>query len=97
MAIQIWVLTAFCASDPLDSPGRGPGVEDGLPQTLAEWIAEEGLTHFKVKLNGGNLGSIRVCTLTWAAWWWNIERVVSATQAKRRVRECFEVLPGLRG
>ena len=25
-----------------------------MPNTLAEWIARDGLTHFKIKLNGGN-------------------------------------------
>ena len=55
-------------------------MEDGLPQILAEWIAKEGLTHLKVKLNGGNLGLDVGCMV-------DIERVVSATQAKRRVRE----------
>ena len=68
------------ASDPLDSRGRDPGAEDGLPQTLAEWIAAEGLTHFKVKLNGGNL-RLDVGRLV------DIERVVSAGQAKRGIRE----------
>ena len=68
------------ASDPLDSRGRSPGAEDGLPQTLAEWIAAEGLTHFKVKLNGGNL-RLDVGRLV------DIERVVSAGQAKRGIRE----------
>lgn len=30
-------------------------VGDGLPETLAEWIAYNGLTHIKIKLNGDNL------------------------------------------
>lgn len=68
------------ASDPLDSPVRGPAVEDGLPQTLAEWIAAEGLTHFKVKLNGGDLG-LDVDRMV------DIERVVSACLRKRGGRE----------
>ena len=68
------------ASDPLDSPDRGPAVEDGLPQTLAEWIAAEGLTHFKVKLNGGDLG-LDVDRIV------DIERVVSACLRKRGGRE----------
>ena len=68
------------ASDPLDSLDGGPAVEDGLPQTLAEWIAAEGLTHFKVKLNGSDL---RMDVSRMA----DIERVVSAGQRKRRVRD----------
>lgn len=68
------------ASDPLDSLDGGPAVEDGLPQTLAEWIAAEGLTHFKVKLNGSNL-HLDVSRMV------DIERVVSAGQRKRGVRD----------
>lgn len=68
------------ASDPLDSLDGAPAVEDGLPQTLAEWIAAEGLTHFKVKLNGSNL-RLDVSRMV------DIERVVSDGQRKRRVRD----------
>ena len=68
------------ASDPLDSLEGAPALEDGLPQTLAEWIAAEGLTHFKVKLNGGELRP-DVDRMV------DIERVVSAGQGKRGVRE----------
>ena len=68
------------ASDPLDSLDGGPALEDGLPQTLAEWIAAEGLTHFKVKLNGGDL-RLDVDRMV------EIERVVSSCQGKRGVRE----------
>jgi L-alanine-DL-glutamate epimerase-like enolase superfamily enzyme len=38
-------------------------LEDGLPETLAEWIPYNGLTHFKVKLNGQDQD-------------WDVERVV---------------------
>lgn len=68
------------ASDPLDSLEGAPAPEDGLPQTLAEWIAAEGLTHFKVKLNGSDL-RLDVSRLV------DIERVVSAAQRKRGVRD----------
>ena len=41
-------------------PARGADVEqplgDGLPETLAEWIRANGLTHLKIKLNGDDLG-----------------------------------------
>ena len=30
-------------------------IDDGLPNTLEEWIARDGLRAFKMKLNGGNL------------------------------------------
>jgi L-alanine-DL-glutamate epimerase-like enolase superfamily enzyme len=53
-------------------------LNDGLPETLGEWIRADGLTHLKIKLNGDNLD-------------WDVERVVgvdrvaSQTQADRGV------------
>jgi L-alanine-DL-glutamate epimerase-like enolase superfamily enzyme len=55
-------------------------VNDGLPETLPEWIRYSGLTHIKIKLNGEDLK-------------WDVDRVVSVdrateeTQAKRGVRQ----------
>jgi L-alanine-DL-glutamate epimerase-like enolase superfamily enzyme len=50
-------------------------IGDGLPETLAEWIAADGLTHLKIKLNGDDLR-------------WDVERVVGvekvAAEAQRR-------------
>ena len=52
----------------------------GLPETLAEWIKFNGLTHLKIKLNGDDAQ-------------WDVERVVrvdritTETQRKRGVRE----------
>jgi L-alanine-DL-glutamate epimerase-like enolase superfamily enzyme len=42
------------ASDPLEDGDVRVRVDDGLPNTLAEWIAHDGLTRFKIKLNGGD-------------------------------------------
>lgn len=42
------------ASDAIEPSDLRKRVDDGLPNTLAEWIARDGLTHFKIKLNGGN-------------------------------------------
>lgn len=42
------------ASDPLLPPDIKKPVGDGLPETLPEWIRYNGLTHFKIKLNGGD-------------------------------------------
>lgn len=39
-------------------------LNDGLPETLPEWIAYNGLTHLKIKLNGDDLR-------------WDVERVVA--------------------
>ena len=39
-------------------------LHDGLPNTLAEWITRDGLTHLKVKLNGTDLA-------------WDVERILA--------------------
>jgi L-alanine-DL-glutamate epimerase-like enolase superfamily enzyme len=48
---------------------------DGMPESLAEWIAADGLTHLKIKLNGDDLA-------------WDVDRVLSvegvAAEAQRR-------------
>jgi L-alanine-DL-glutamate epimerase-like enolase superfamily enzyme len=43
------------ASDPIEPSDVKQRLEDGLPNTLAEWIRRDGLIRFKIKLNGGNL------------------------------------------
>jgi len=40
------------ALDPLTDAEVNEPIADGLPETLSEWIRREGLTHFKLKLNG---------------------------------------------
>jgi len=52
------------ALDPLTCADIQRRVGDGLPETLPEWIAADGLTHLKIKLNGDNLA-------------WDVDRVVS--------------------
>ncbi|MGL6095805.1 MAG: enolase C-terminal domain-like protein [Fimbriiglobus sp.] len=52
------------ALDPLTPADVTAPVGDGLPEHLAEWIARDGLTHLKIKLNGDELG-------------WDVDRVVS--------------------
>ncbi len=42
------------ASDAIEPADLKTRIDDGLPNTLDEWIARDGLTHFKIKLNGGN-------------------------------------------
>ena len=42
------------ASDPLGRADIKNVLNDGLPQALPDWIRYNGLTHFKIKLNGGN-------------------------------------------
>ena len=40
------------ALDPLTADDVAKPIGDGLPETLAEWIRQDGLTHLKIKLNG---------------------------------------------
>lgn len=42
------------ALDPLDADDVRQPIGDGLPETLAEWIERDGLTHLKIKLDGGD-------------------------------------------
>jgi L-alanine-DL-glutamate epimerase-like enolase superfamily enzyme len=51
------------ALDPLEEKDIAKRINDGLPETLGEWIRADGLTHLKIKLNGDNLD-------------WDVERVV---------------------
>ena len=69
------------ALDPLGEADLEARVGDGLPETLADWIAADGLTHLKIKLAGDDLA-------------WDVQRVVSvervAAQAqKRRGCDCW--------
>jgi len=52
------------ALDPLTAADVSERIDDGLPETLSEWIAADGLTHLKIKLAGDDLA-------------WDVDRVVS--------------------
>lgn len=52
------------ALDPLTEAAIAARINDGLPETLGEWIAADGLTHLKIKLNGDDLA-------------WDVDRVLS--------------------
>jgi L-alanine-DL-glutamate epimerase-like enolase superfamily enzyme len=64
------------ASDALEAADVRLRIDDGLPNTLEEWIPRDGLIRFKIKLNGGDLAADfdRVV---------HIDRVVTRAQAKR--------------
>ena len=66
------------ASDPLEAADLRARIDDGLPNTLEEWIPRDGLIRFKIKLNGGNLDADfdRVV---------RIDRIVARAQAARGV------------
>jgi L-alanine-DL-glutamate epimerase-like enolase superfamily enzyme len=55
------------ALDPLTDGDLSRRVNDGLPETLSEWIPADGLTHLKIKLAGDDLT-------------WDVERVVRVDQ-----------------
>jgi L-alanine-DL-glutamate epimerase-like enolase superfamily enzyme len=66
------------ALDPLTDAEVVERLNDGLPNTLGEWIAFNGLTHMKIKLNGDDLN-------------WDVERVVAVEKvavAAQAARGC---------
>lgn len=70
------------ALDPLEDKDMAKRINDGLPETLGEWIRADGLTHLKIKLNGDNLD-------------WDVERVIgvdrvaAAAQKQRGVAKWY--------
>ena len=55
------------ALDPLTADDVAEPIGDGLPESLPEWIAADGLTHFKIKLAGDDLD-------------WDVDRVLAVTR-----------------
>jgi L-alanine-DL-glutamate epimerase-like enolase superfamily enzyme len=68
------------ASDPLENADVRTRIDDGLPNTLEEWIPHDGLVRFKIKLNGGDLGADFDRVI-------RIDRIVNRAQAARRVTD----------
>ncbi|MCZ2343411.1 MAG: mandelate racemase/muconate lactonizing enzyme family protein [Bacteroidales bacterium] len=68
------------ALDPLTDADIRERIQDGMPETLIEWIERDGLTHLKIKLNGDDLN-------------WDVQRVVAIdrvtaeVQAKRNITQ----------
>ncbi|HEV3146149.1 MAG TPA: enolase C-terminal domain-like protein [Gemmataceae bacterium] len=56
------------ALDPITDADIKQRINDGLPETLPEWIRADGLTHLKIKLNGDDLK-------------WDVERVLRVDQS----------------
>ena len=68
------------ALDPLTAADIKSPIGDGLPETLPEWIAADGLTHLKIKLNGDDLA-------------WDVDRVVEVERvalAAQQARGCTQ-------
>jgi L-alanine-DL-glutamate epimerase-like enolase superfamily enzyme len=68
------------ALDPLTAADLAARINDGLPETLPEWIVFNGLTHLKIKLNGDDLAWDVDRTVS-------IERIAAEAQAARRCSE----------
>ncbi len=68
------------ALDPLSQSDVQNPVGDGMPETLGEWIAADGLTHLKIKLAGDNLS-------------WDVDRVAAVETVAalaQRLRGCAD-------
>ncbi len=70
------------ALDPLTTGEVRQPVGDGLPESLADWIPTDGLTHLKIKLNGDDLDWDVNRVL-------GVDRVAEEQQAKRGVTAWF--------
>ncbi|MGF1582624.1 MAG: enolase C-terminal domain-like protein [Gemmataceae bacterium] len=73
------------ALDPLEEGDIDERINDGLPETLSEWILADELSHLKIKLNGDDID-------------WDMERVVridrvcAQTQSQRNVESwCYSL------
>lgn len=62
------------ALDPLSRADVSKPIGDGLPETLGEWIAFNGLTHLKIKLAGDNLD-------------WDVERVLNVERIAAQAQQ----------
>ena len=68
------------AVDPIFESDIKKRVNDGLPETLLEWIPFNGLTHMKVKLNGDNIDWDTDRFL-------NVDKAANQAQAQRGVAD----------
>jgi len=81
----VWCNHSVGASDPIEASNLKKRLNDGLPQTLAEWIAADGITHLKIKLNGNNLEPDIARVL-------HIDRVATEVENRRGVRHWYYTL-----
>lgn len=61
------------ALDPLTPEEVSEPINDGLPETLGEWIRRDGLTHLKIKLAGDDLE-------------WDVQRVIGVYRVAHAAR-----------
>jgi L-alanine-DL-glutamate epimerase-like enolase superfamily enzyme len=80
---QIAMFHSVGGADAVLSIERGQRIDDGLPETLAEWIDFNGLTHIKIKLQGEDLKWDIDRTV-------NIDRVAGETRPRVDWRYCVD-------
>jgi L-alanine-DL-glutamate epimerase-like enolase superfamily enzyme len=62
------------ALDPITDADIKQRINDGLPETLPEWIRADGLTHLKIKLNGDDRN-------------WDVDRVLRVDQTAAQTQK----------
>lgn len=78
----LWCNHSVGAGDPIDASDVKRPIKDGLPETLAEWIVADGLTHLKLKLDGNDFEhDIERIE--------HIDRVTGDVQTRRGVRKWY--------
>lgn len=65
------------ALDPLTDADITTKVDDGLPETLQEWVRTDGVDHVKLKLDGANLD-------------WDVNRVLSVNQVLDELQQAYD-------
>lgn len=78
----LWCNHSVGATDPIEASDVKRRLNDGLPQTLDEWIIADGLTHLKIKLEGNNLDADVARVL-------HIDRVASEAEGHRGVSRWY--------
>lgn len=78
----LWCNHSVGAADPIDSSDIKKRINDGLPETLGEWIVADGLTHLKIKLDGNNLKNDVTRVL-------HIDRVATKAETGRGVQHWY--------
>ena len=73
----VWLFHSVGGLDAVSNSELKERVNDGMPETLAEWIRRDGLQRIKIKLQGENLA-------------WDIERTVSIDRVARETRPDVE-------
>lgn len=81
----VYLFHSVGASDPLTDSEVKTRLNDGLPNSFAEWISFSGLERIKIKLNGGDLQNDLQRILA-------IDRITTQEQSKRGLRDWFYCL-----